>query len=86
VPKYVVDTDLYVPATRDDEWSQALEAFFLGFTPDIYLHSVVAFEILAGVTSPDLERRTHERFIRPFERRDRVLTPPTKPGKGPRQG
>lgn len=75
MPKYVVDTNLYIRATRHDEWSQALETFFLAFTPEIYLHSVVALELLAGATSPDLERRTEERFIRPFERRDRVLTP-----------
>ncbi len=75
MPKYVVDTNLYVRATRDNAWSQALERFFLAFTPDIYLHSVVALEILAGTTNPDLEQRTRERFIRPFERRDRVFTP-----------
>jgi predicted nucleic acid-binding protein len=71
----VIDTNLYVRATRSDEWSQALETFFLAFAPEIYLHSVVALEILAGATSPDLERRTQERFIRPFERRDRLFTP-----------
>ena len=75
MPKYVVDTNLYARATRDDAWSQALETFFLTFTPEVYLHSVVALEILAGATSPNLQQRTEERFIRPFERRDRVLTP-----------
>lgn len=73
--KYVVDTNLYIRATRSDEWSQGLETFFLAFTPEVYLHSVVALELLAGTTTPELERRTQERFIRPFERRDRVLTP-----------
>jgi predicted nucleic acid-binding protein len=75
MPRYVVDANLYIRATRDDEWSQALETFFLAFTPEIYLHSVVALEILAGATSPDLEKRTEERFIRPLERRERVFTP-----------
>lgn len=73
--KFVVDTNLYVRATRDDEWSQQLETFFLAFTPEIYLHSVIAFEILAGATQRDLEQQTQERFIAPFERRDRVFTP-----------
>jgi predicted nucleic acid-binding protein len=75
VPRYVIDTNLYIRATREDGWSQALEAFVLTFTPDLYLHSVVALELLAGATDLDLERRTEERFIRPFERRGRVFTP-----------
>jgi predicted nucleic acid-binding protein len=75
VPKYVLDTNLYVRATRDDGWNRALEGFLLAFTPEIHLHSVVAMEVLAGATSPELEERTQERFIRPLERRDRVITP-----------
>jgi predicted nucleic acid-binding protein len=75
VPKYVLDTNLYVRATRDDGWNRALEGFLLAFTPEIHLHSVVAMEVLASATSPELEERTQERFIRPLERRDRVITP-----------
>jgi predicted nucleic acid-binding protein len=75
VPRFVLDTNIYLRATRDDTWSQALENFFLAFTPGIHLHSVVAMEILAGATNQDLEQKTQERFIRPFERRGRVFTP-----------
>lgn len=75
MPPYVADTNLFIRATRDDEWSQALETFLLAFTPSVYLHSVVALEVLAGATDPDLERKTWERFIRPWERRNRVITP-----------
>lgn len=75
MPKYVLDTNLYIRATRDDGWNQALESFFLTCTPEIYLHSVVAMEVLSGATSPELEEVAHERFIRPLERRARVITP-----------
>jgi predicted nucleic acid-binding protein len=75
VRKYVLDTNVYIRATRDDEWNRALETFFLAFTAEIYLHSVVALELLAGAVNPELERSTQKRFIRPFERRDRVFTP-----------
>ena len=75
MPKYVIDTNLYVRATRDDEWNQALESFVLASASEIYLHSVVALELLAGATDPGLARRTEERFIRPMERRGRVFTP-----------
>ena len=75
MPRYVLDTNVYIRATRDDVWSKALERFMRSHTHELYLHSVVALEVLAGATSPDLERRTHERFILPFERRARVFTP-----------
>ncbi len=75
MPKYVVDTNLYIQATRNDIARQALETFFVAFTPEVYLHSVVALELLAGAIAPELEQRTAERFVRPFERRERVITP-----------
>jgi predicted nucleic acid-binding protein len=75
VPRYVLDTNLYVRATRDADWNEALERFVLACTPEIYLHSVVALELLAGATGAALARKTEERFIRPFERRGRVFTP-----------
>jgi predicted nucleic acid-binding protein len=73
--RYVVDTNIYVRATRDEQWNQALERFFSAVASEIYLHSIVALEILAGATSPELERWTQQRFIRPFERRARIITP-----------
>lgn len=75
MPKYVVDTNLYIRATRDAEWNQALEAFLSAFAPWVHLHSVVAMELLAGAVHTRLAKRTQERFIQPFERRGRVITP-----------
>lgn len=72
---HVLDTSLYIRATRSDEWRRALEAFSTAFAPALHLHSVVAMELLAGATSPALRRRTDAAFIHPFERRRRVLTP-----------
>jgi predicted nucleic acid-binding protein len=75
VARYVLDTNLYIRATRDDEWNRALAGFVTAFAPDIYLHSVVAFELLAGALTPALQRRTHKWFIDPYQRRDRIITP-----------
>jgi predicted nucleic acid-binding protein len=72
---YVLDTNLYIGATRSDESMRALEAFSTAFAPALYLHSVVAMELLSGATSTRLRRRTETSFIRPFERRRRVVTP-----------
>ncbi|HEX8275417.1 MAG TPA: type II toxin-antitoxin system VapC family toxin [Longimicrobiaceae bacterium] len=75
MPKYVLDTSLYVYATRSDDWSRELQAFYRAFAPSVYLHSVVAGELLAGATSPELERRTQRHLVAPFESTGRLVTP-----------
>ena len=75
MPKYVLDTNLYIRATRDEEWNQALESFLLASTPWIHLHSVVAMELLAGAINPGLERQVQRCFLDPLERRGRLVTP-----------
>jgi predicted nucleic acid-binding protein len=72
---YVVDTNLYVEATRSDEAADALKAFYARFLPFVHLHSVVAQELLAGAGSPSLARDTRAKFIEPFEAVRRVVTP-----------
>ncbi|HEV2149329.1 MAG TPA: type II toxin-antitoxin system VapC family toxin [Longimicrobiaceae bacterium] len=73
--KYVIDTSLYVYATRDEGWNGQLQAFYQAFAHFVYLHSVVAAELLAGATSPELERRTQRHFVAPFEATGRLVTP-----------
>jgi predicted nucleic acid-binding protein len=75
VPKYVLDTNIYISATRDDAWNDELEAFMWSSTPFVYLHSVVAGELLTGAVSAELERRTYSEFIAPLEETRRVITP-----------
>lgn len=71
----VLDTNLYIRATRSETSMRALEAFSTAFAPALHLHSAVAMELLSGATSAALRRRTEASFIRPFERRGRVITP-----------
>jgi predicted nucleic acid-binding protein len=75
VPKYVIDTNLYIRATRGEESNQALDAFMAAFAPEVFMHSIVALELLSGAMDPSLERRTLAHFIQPLERRGRVFTP-----------
>lgn len=75
MPKYVLDTNIYVYATRSEDWNRALESFYWSFAPFVYLHSVVASELLAGSIQSNLERKTKARFIEPFESVGRVITP-----------
>lgn len=75
MPKYVLDTNLYIFATRNEDWNRSLEAFYWSFAPFVYLHSVVASELLAGSIRSNLEQKTKARFIQPFESVGRVITP-----------
>lgn len=75
MPKYVLHSNLYIQATRDASFNGELEAFFWSTAPYVYLHSVVAGELLAGAVHPDLERRTYEGFIEPHEDTRRIITP-----------
>ena len=73
--KYVLDTNVYINATRDEDWNDQLVAFYSVQTPFVHLHSVVAGELLAGAVRPGLEKETHRRFLAPFEAVGRVITP-----------
>jgi predicted nucleic acid-binding protein len=73
--KYVLDTNLYIEASRSDEAADALNAFQQRSLPRIHLHSVVAQELLAGAVRPDVERRLLTKLVRPVETVGRVITP-----------
>lgn len=73
--RYVIDTNLYIRATRDAEAAAQLEQFVLAFAPELWVHSVVALELLSGATTAELEFRTRAGFLKPFEERARVITP-----------
>jgi predicted nucleic acid-binding protein len=75
VRRYVLDTHLYIEATRSDEAADDLKRFYARFLPHVHLHSVVAQELLAGAVSPSLERATQAEYIEPFEAVGRLLTP-----------
>jgi predicted nucleic acid-binding protein len=75
VPRYIIDTNLYIRAWRDPADKANLKAFIATAGPHIHLHSVVAAELLAGSVTPSIRRQTEDLFIEPFERRDRVITP-----------
>jgi predicted nucleic acid-binding protein len=75
MPRYVIDTNLYVAADRDLAWADQLERFSTAYLPFIHVHAVVAKELLAGAVDRRRERLVEDSLIQPFERRGRVLTP-----------
>lgn len=73
--KYVLDTNLYINATRNQDGNTELEEFFWDATPSVYLHSVVAAELLAGAIDPAQERRIQRAYLTDLEAAGRVVTP-----------
>lgn len=75
MPKYVVDTNLYIEAITTDGGMTALAAFQRRLAPFLYQHSTVAQEILAGAQNEGDFERYYEDWIAPFERLGRIYTP-----------
>ncbi len=74
MPRYVIDTNLYVAADRDLAWAEEVERFSTAYLPFIHFHAVVAQELLAGAIDQRREKLVDDSLIQPFERRGRVLT------------
>jgi predicted nucleic acid-binding protein len=75
VPKYLLDTNCYLEATRRAPASLALRTFATANSPFLYLSSVVAAEMLAGTASVRDAERLNADLIEPFTRRRRLVTP-----------
>ncbi|MBI2150193.1 MAG: type II toxin-antitoxin system VapC family toxin [Acidobacteria bacterium] len=73
--KYVLDTNLYIRASREEEWNRQLISFYSVHAPFVHLHSVVAGELIAGAIRQGLQKKTHRHFLAPFEAVGRVITP-----------
>ena len=75
MPKYVLDTNLYVAAITTDEGNAALVAFQRRCAPFLFQHSTIAQEILAGARDEADYREYREDWVAPFEDLGRVITP-----------
>ncbi|TVP78231.1 MAG: type II toxin-antitoxin system VapC family toxin [Gemmatimonadales bacterium] len=73
--RYVLDSNLYIEAVRDAGRAEELKRFVAQCLPSIYLHAAVAQELLAGAVDHRRARLIEESLIRPFERRERIITP-----------
>ena len=75
MPKYVLDTNVYIDAFRSPEKAEALKQFLTKHLPVTYLSAVVTLELRTGArTKPQAETLEGEVFG-PFERRERVFAP-----------
>jgi predicted nucleic acid-binding protein len=75
VRKYVLDTNLYVRAFRSRSGAEEMERYFMEFSPNTYLSSIVLHELLVGAATPGKARQIREDLLGPLIRLGRVITP-----------
>ena len=73
--KYVLDSDCYIDASRDEEAWAALHRFTTWQAPGLFLSSVVAAELRAGARTAEDREKLEERVLGPFVRRGRLIAP-----------
>jgi predicted nucleic acid-binding protein len=75
VRKYVLDSNCYIDASHDPIALTQLTRFSSWSAPALFLSSVVASELRAGVASAKERKKLEENVLGPFVRRGRVVTP-----------
>jgi predicted nucleic acid-binding protein len=75
VQKYVLDANCYIDASRDQVALTNLTQFSSWSAPGLFLSSVVAAELRAGVATQKNRKRLEEEVLGPFVRRGRIVTP-----------
>jgi predicted nucleic acid-binding protein len=73
--KYVLDTNCFIAASRDEGAAAALAEFSARAAPFLYLSSVVAAELVAGTENLGARQMVEEAVLGPYHRRGRVVTP-----------
>jgi predicted nucleic acid-binding protein len=75
--KFVLDTNVFVDAFRDEAFADTLSAFLEQALPWTFLNAVVVQELAAGARTREQVRALESSIFRPFERRGRVFAPST---------
>ena len=73
--RYVLDTNLFIEAFRDQSANVALQRFHEGFAPFEYLSAVVVQELRAGTRSRADLRKLDRNVLDPFIDIGRLVTP-----------
>ena len=73
--KYVLDTQLFIDAFRDQTANEALQRFHRAFAPFEYLSVVVAQELRAGVRRGRDRKALERNVLSVFERSGRTFAP-----------
>ena len=72
--KYLLDTNVYIDAARDEAFAVRLDEFLMRWLPHTFVSSVVMHELRLGARTP-ADQRDLDRIEEPFMLRGRLLTP-----------
>ena len=72
---FVLDTNCFVDASASDQAATAYEEFCAWAAPRLYLSTVVAAELRAGLTHAAKRRELDRRVLSPYRRRGRIVNP-----------
>ena len=75
MPKYALDTSVYIDAFRSEGKAAELKEFLAAFLPFTYLNAVVIMELRAGARTRRKADAIEGSVITPFARRRRVFAP-----------
>lgn len=75
MPKFTIDTNVYIDASRVAADARALKQFLSIWLPSTYLSAVVIQELRAGVVNEEQVDALQNGLFAPFERRERILLP-----------
>jgi len=75
VPKFALDTNVYIEAIRDSAHREALKNFFRDWLPSCHLSAIVLEELLLGALTEDQADALENEFAGPFLRRARIFAP-----------
>lgn len=75
MPKYAIDTNVYIDSFGNPAKAEALKAFIYAHLATTYLSAVVVQELRAGARTPAAATALQNEVFAPFERRGRVFVP-----------
>jgi predicted nucleic acid-binding protein len=73
--KYVLDTQLFINAFRDQVANEALQRFHRAFAQYEHFSVIVAQELRAGVKRPQDRKALERNVLGVFKRANRIITP-----------
>jgi predicted nucleic acid-binding protein len=75
VPKFTLDTNVFVDALRSSEGAAGLKRFLATSLPSTWMSAVVMLELRSGARTAAQVTALESGLIEPFSRRNRVLVP-----------
>jgi len=73
MPRYVLDSNVYIEAERNPEVRERLTAFTQANASTLYLSTVVMHELLAGVRDAERQAEMERQLLTPYRNAARIV-------------